>query len=338
VIFRILLLGAVAAGLFSCSLVPDPRPSTQLVLATWNVQNLFDEVDDGGEYPEFDPGRGWTRAQFWQRCLSLSRVIRTLGEKGPDILVLEELEGSHALEVLNKRFLSDLGYSHSFVAPDSIPGVKTGILSRFPLVRTGLHFPSGGDTEELRPLVEAEFDLGGRALVVLGNHWKSRIPTPRATEKFRLESAQMLRGRLTALDNRADRPLVIALGDFNTSLELSKVWEDRALLSGTSEPNPDSGLVVFTSRFSAEKTERAGAVWEPWTTVSEPKGSYLYQGGWDRLDHIFITLASLRLADWQFASFQADAYAPEPQAYGPRTPDGVSDHFPLVMTLVRKQP
>jgi hypothetical protein len=321
----------------SCSLVPDPRPSGQVVVACWNVDNLFDEVADGGEYPEFDPARGWTRAQFWLRCDALGRVIRTLGDRGPDILVLEEVENGRTAAVLADRFLPDLGYHHRFQAPDAVPGIKTVVFSRFAPLRTGLFYPPSFDAiDPLRPLVEAEFDLGGRSLVVLGNHWKSRIPSPRATEGLRRESARLLARRIAVLDARPDHPLVLAAGDFNTSLELSRPWDDHALASGPSAVAGETALVVYPGRGAARASSRLGAVWDPWETVSDPAGSYLYQGTWDRLDHVFVSAASLRCPDWSVASFAVKAYAPKPLAYGPRTPDGVSDHFPLVLTLVRR--
>jgi endonuclease/exonuclease/phosphatase family metal-dependent hydrolase len=323
--------------LSSCALVPDPRPSDRVTLACWNVDNLFDEVADGGEYPEFDPAKGWTRAQFWGRCGSLGPVIRTLGDRGPDILVLEEVENSHTAEVLADRFLPDLGYRHRFLAPDNVPGIKTVVLSRFAPLRTGLFYPPSFDSSDpLRPLVEVEFDLGGRSLVVIGNHWKSRIPTPRATEDLRRESAELLARRIAALDGRPDHPFVVAAGDFNTSLELSRPWPVRAMVSGGAAPDGEAALVVYPSRSSAQRAFRPGAVWDPWETVTEPGGSYFYQGAWDRLDHVFVSTASLRCPDWRVGAFLVRAYAPRPLAWGLRTPEGVSDHFPLVLTLERR--
>lgn len=320
----------------SCSLVPDPRPSEKVVIASWNVQNLFDEVSDGGEYPEFDPQRGWTRAQFWGRCDTLGRVIRSLGDQGPDLLVLQEVEGSHALEVLRTRFLPDLGYRHTFLPPDSVPGVKTAVLSRFPLVRTGLHTPPvEAGSDGLRPIVEVEVDLGGRSLVVLANHWKSRIPSPGATEGLRRQSAQVLARRILQLEARGDLPFIVALGDFNTSLELSRGHPERALVPA-SLARPEGGLPVFSTRASALRVPVEGAVWDPWETVEEPRGSYLYRGVWNRLDHAFVAVSSLGLTDWQVERFCVEAYAPEPQAYGARTPRGVSDHFPIVLSLSRR--
>ncbi len=334
--FRLLIL--IPFLVTACSLLPDPRPANRLVVASWNVENLFDEVADGGEYTEFDPGHGWTRAQFWARCTALAKVIRTLAPGAPDILVLEEIENAHTLDVLNGRFLSDLGYRHALIAPSTVSGVKTAVLSRFPIVVTGFHFPPSDGTP-LRPIVEAEFDLGGRALIVLGNHWKSRIPTPEATERQRRDAAAVLKRRIAVLEKRSDRPFVIALGDFNTSLELSRSLSYRSMISGGVAQPDDEGLAVFPGRTSAEDSGRSGllpgAVWDPWETVASPPGSYWYHGDWDKLDHMFVAALSLSLADWRFSSFQVVAYATTPKAYGPQSRDGVSDHFPVVMTLVR---
>lgn len=330
----LLCLLATAASFCSCAWVPDPRPSHRVVIATWNVDNLFDEVYDGDEYPEFDPAHGWTRGQFWGRCEALARVIRTLGN--PDVLVLEEVEGAHTAEVLNSRFLSDFGYRSTVMAPPRVPGVKTVIFSRYVPVRTGLHFPASDAAEQLRPIVEVEFELGGRSLVVLANHWKSRIPSPAATEGLRREAARVVSQRVQDLETRADHPLVVAVGDFNTSLELSRGWSDRAMVPGTVADGPGDGLVVFPSRGSAQRSLVPGAMWDPWELVSDPPGSYFYHGEWDRLDHTLVAASSLRVADWVVASFQAVAYAPRPVAFGPGSPQGISDHFPLVLVLERR--
>jgi hypothetical protein len=138
------------------------------------------------------------------------------------------------------------------------------------------------------------------------------------------------------LDDRPDHPFVVAAGDFNTSWELSRSWEDRALVSGGAAPEGETALVVFPGRTTAQGTFRPGAVWDPWETVQDPAGSYFYQGTWDRLDHMFVSTASLRCPDWRVRAFTVRAFAPKPTAYGPRSPDGVSDHFPLVLTLERR--
>ena len=47
----------VTALIISSSELPRSRNDTWTVMS-WNVQNLFDAVDDGNEYSEFDPSFG----------------------------------------------------------------------------------------------------------------------------------------------------------------------------------------------------------------------------------------------------------------------------------------
>ncbi|MEI8095596.1 MAG: endonuclease/exonuclease/phosphatase family protein [Spirochaetales bacterium] len=306
--------------LASCSLDLTPRPSGQLTVMTWNVENLFDDVDDGTEYPEFDPQKGWSRADFWQRCESLAKVIRTAtGQSSPDLLVLEEVESPRALEVLNSRFLGDLGYRFTFITPPESQGMRTAFLSRYPLLNTGVHWPETPAEGSLRPILEVELDLGGRHLVVLANHWKSRIPTPGATEGQRAVSGQLLGRRLGELQNREDHPLVLAVGDFNTSVDLSRPW-----------PQP-------SMKGSFERTLIGGVeLTDPWPQAGEPRGSYFYHGDWNALDHMFVLASSLLAGDWAAENFHPVRFAPQPLPWGPRTRNGVSDHFPLLLTLVRR--
>ncbi len=324
--FRMLSIPALVLTLVSCSLLPDPRPADRLTLAAWNVENLFDEVRDGGDTPNSTrrkAGPGPSSGAGAKPCQGdpQPRPPRHSGDG--------EVEGAHALDVLNTRFLGDQGYTHTFLAPPEVPGIKTVIVSRFPAVRTGLLFPgSDGAAEPLRPVVEAEFDLGGRSLVVLANHWKSRIPTPSATEKWRREAARAVSARIRELETRPDRPFIAAVGDFNTSLELSRGLADRALVPGGAADETTDGLVVFAGREAAGRSLLPGAVWDPWETVSDPPGSYFYQGDWDRLDHAFVAVSSLKLADWTFRSFLVAAYASQPLPYGPRTPTGCRTIFP----------
>ena len=314
--FLSLLAGVLFAG---CSLDFPWHPQDKLTLLTWNVQNLFDDVDDGTEYPEFDPEKGWSRADFWSRCEALAKVIREAVPGGPDLLVLEEIESPRALEVLTDRFLGGQGYQYSLITPPEFPGMRTAILARWPILRAGVHYPEVPAAGSLRPILEAEFDLGGRRLVVLANHWKSRIPTPAATEGQRVASALVLAERFEALEARDDLPLVVAVGDFNTSVELSRSAPSKAF-SGTTERTLIGNTVLF----------------DPWETAGEPSGSYVYKGEWNRLDHILLSVASLRAGDWEAGGFFPVRYAPEPLAWSPRSRKGVSDHFPLVITLRRR--
>ena len=48
-----------------------------LTLMSYNVQNLFDDVDNGSEFREFNPSRGgWNSEMFHLRVGTIAEVVR----------------------------------------------------------------------------------------------------------------------------------------------------------------------------------------------------------------------------------------------------------------------
>ena len=84
-----------------------------LLLMSYNVENLFDSVDDGTEYPEFDPQYGrWGIGEYYAKLKAVAGVIRRANEgRGPDLIAFQEVEKEEVLSTLQKEFLLDLGYS-----------------------------------------------------------------------------------------------------------------------------------------------------------------------------------------------------------------------------------
>jgi len=64
-------LGALLAAVFCAA------SASGLTLMSYNVENLFDDVHNGSEYREFDPGRGTWNAEFFKvRIKSIAEVVR----------------------------------------------------------------------------------------------------------------------------------------------------------------------------------------------------------------------------------------------------------------------
>ena len=54
-----------------------PAGARDLTVLTYNVENLFDDVHDGSEFPEFDPARGtWNSDLFHMRVETIAEVVR----------------------------------------------------------------------------------------------------------------------------------------------------------------------------------------------------------------------------------------------------------------------
>ena len=97
-------------------------------LAAYNVENLFDGVDDPKLSGEVDDLKERTSED---RLQALAKAIKALDA---DILALEEVESEECLRWFRDTYLKDLGYEH--LASKDVGysrGVEQSILSRFPL-------------------------------------------------------------------------------------------------------------------------------------------------------------------------------------------------------------
>lgn len=159
-----LLLSATFLGLA----LPAAFAAAPVTVVSYNVQNLFDTVDDPDNprdntflSKEAKEGFGkehgvtcesyndknshyykqcmelnWGEESYTKKLMSLGAVIRSFPET-PDILVLPETENKKVLDDLVNKALSGLGYT-SVVQLDSSEkhqnrGIDVGIISRLPL-------------------------------------------------------------------------------------------------------------------------------------------------------------------------------------------------------------
>lgn len=303
-------------------------PAAGLTVLTWNVQNLFDDVDDGSEYSEFDPGQGWTRRQFLDRLERAAGVLRAAGL--PDLAALQEVENLNTATVLRDRFLADAGYREVVVVPTAGSAVNTALLSKLPLERVSLWEPPPEPGETLRGILEVELVWQGRRLVVLNNHWKSRQPEAAATEPARRKQAAVVRRRVRELEARLDRPGILVVGDFNTDLAGNTVLGSvRPALVRSQGRGYEDQLVLGPPG--------EGRVADVWEALTAP-GSYCLRGRWCRLDHIFFAGAIGTEEPWvldQPRVWTAGLVGSDgqPRAWSPREPAGISDHLPLIVRL-----
>ena len=154
-----------------------------VVIMSYNLQTLFDPVDQGGEYDGFVVADGdWNEAAYRSRLSALASAIlaavppggsSAAADDGPDVLVVQEAE--------NARVVRDLadelgGYRYALSSPDEEATLRCGILSRYPVTAFRAHRirkPDASPASVPRYLLEAEIDAGGRRIVVMAAHLKS---------------------------------------------------------------------------------------------------------------------------------------------------------------------
>ncbi|UCD75364.1 MAG: endonuclease/exonuclease/phosphatase family protein [Phycisphaerales bacterium] len=107
---------------------PLPRTKGAIRIATYNVLNLFDHVDDPNLSGEHDD---LPMATDDDRCRGIAAAIRAVDA---DIIALQEVESLECLTWFRDTYLADMGYEY-MASHDAgyYRGVEQSVLSRFPI-------------------------------------------------------------------------------------------------------------------------------------------------------------------------------------------------------------
>ncbi|HAK45539.1 MAG TPA: hypothetical protein DCO79_06425 [Spirochaeta sp.] len=320
---RILFLIIVAACLMSSC--DNGGTEEHLIIMSWNVQNLFDDVDNGTEYREFDPGLGdWNYDCFNRKASALADVITSSVAGGPDVVLLQEIENDNALRHLNENCLKASSYSYRLFFPTENSAVGTGVLSRFPVESANSHTVNCGGEVKGRNISMFQITLPetGELMVIYINHWKSKLGGAEETEIYRIAAAELLSDLIR---QRLDQQSVgiLAAGDFNES-------HDEFSRIGEAYPT-----AIIAGRLSgSEELE----LYNPWSD-SECSGSYSYKSEWETIDQFFLSSEFFDGEGWDYSGFNTTVLEFNsssegfPLGWQASTGAGCSDHFPILLEL-----
>lgn len=324
-------------------------------LMTFNVQNLFDTLDDPGTADEtWLPARVKGTAHHKKMCASIQRgawreqclkldwseralqakmknlaaaILQAGGGRGPDVLVMEEVENLGILRTFNEQFLGPAGYTETVLLEgDDYRGIDVAMLSRLPargeprLHKIPFEGMSRAQLADSRAILEQRFTLpDGQVLAVYGVH----LPAPFHPRKHREQALRFLAG---FADGLPEDVYAVALGDFNIPAD-----EDR-----------DHRLL---ERF-------VGKHWlvSHWIGCRRCKGSTYYRklDQWSFMDMILLSNnlgASAGPGRWTYApdSVRTPDAAPTqltprgaPNGFHEESGEGVSDHLPVYLELLRR--
>ena len=183
----------------SCSQASNPTDT--LFVAFWNLENLFDTVNDPAKNDEeFLPQgeREWTQQRFDKKIYNLSRVIRSMNKNnGPDILGVCEVENKNVLDSMTQKYLSDLNYNIVHVESPDNRGIDVALLYRDGMFKVKgitvdtVHLSDGWPT---RPVLGVHLENEYKEdFTVFVNHWPSRSGGEENSEPNRIEAAKTLR-------------------------------------------------------------------------------------------------------------------------------------------------
>jgi endonuclease/exonuclease/phosphatase family metal-dependent hydrolase len=200
--------------------------ATDIKIASYNVENLFDLQNNGTEYNDYIVNKhNWKRQTYQKKLLNISEVICDLNA---DIIGLQEIENINVLKALQQT-LHQIGchYKYLAITHKKKSAIQVAVLSKFAIVNSREIVVSR--KRKHRNILELKYFINGQALYLYVNHWSSK----RSSESSRIRSARALKKRLLALPKSAE---YILLGDFNSNYNeykhLKKKLNDTAGVVG----------------------------------------------------------------------------------------------------------
>lgn len=189
-------------------------------ILAYNVENLFDDVSNGTEYPEFDPKSGkWNTTLYHERLDNVAKVVRDSVRGGPDIVAFEEIENMNVLKALLRSHLAALGYTSYVLVPVAGSAINIGVLTKYPVTSVWTHAVVSTSDHPLRAVVEISLDCNGIPLVLLACHWKSKSGGAAQTEQARIEAAGIVARREREILSQNPDAEIVVLGDLNENVD-----------------------------------------------------------------------------------------------------------------------
>lgn len=305
--------------------IPARTPGAMRV-ATYNLLNLFDDIDDpalSGDEEDIDDAKPASERQ------AVAAAIRRLDA---DVLALQEIESEAALTEFRDIHLAGMGYDYLVSVDTGDPrGIECAVLSRYPL--TGVEHWAG-------------LELGGTHPELWGNNpndWAGEAITfKRSPLKVVVEVPGMSDGEggghesytlaLVVLHNKSGGP-----GGYWREAESRKVVE---IVGAMQRENPDANIMVLGDLNATSEDQSVlmllGAGLVEILPDDGSRGNELisHESG-RRIDHILVGQAMLPEIVGNSA-FIMGTPSREPGADWRTTPAPAglaSDHFPVAVEL-----
>ena len=325
---------------YSFSLARNSSSDT-LFVASWNVENLFDTIDDPGKIDEeFLPGskKDWTNERLDKKLSNLAKVIHAMNNnKGPDILGVCEVEHESLLKNMVTKYLPGINYQIAYKESPDERGIDNGLiynagkLKLLSVVADTVHL---NDTDKTRLILNANLLLkeSGDTLHVFVNHWPSRYGGVEKTEMKREKAASTLRKRVNYYLNQNKNSEIIIIGDFNDEpgnesvLKILDAQPYDCNAAGSLQNYRNDNILLNTA----------------YESFKEGKGTYKYRDDWNMLDQIIISsdliFGKVKYLCNSFQIFKPDYLVthsgkykgtPFPTYGGNKYLGGYSDHFPV---------
>jgi predicted extracellular nuclease len=315
------------------------------MIAFWNVENLYDTIDDPAvKDEEFLPSakNAWTAQRYSTKLANTSEVILKMNDgTGPDILGMAEVENKSVLvDLTTKTPLKKQKYGIvHYDSPDQ-RGIDVALIYKTKsfTVLSSSHVPvplprGEKDTAAPRPTRDILVVRGilnkKDTICILVNHWPSRMGGTEQSDPKRAAAAKTARFICDSLKLLYPNAEILAMGDFNDEptdnsvQHLTKIVLDQPF--GTAP-------AIFDNMMDSIKASGDGTHY--YKKEKSCLDQILVTPAFREKKSYYVTQAFIFKPEWIFAEvYKGDGLSPKRTWAGSRYIGGYSDHLPVYVKL-----
>ena len=333
---KILLLLAVSLFVYSCNTAQDVKCKKTFLVVNYNVENLFDTIDDPNKIDESFLPEGkkqWTSKRYTDKLQKLAYVIQQIDtEQMPDVVGLVEIENITVLKDLVAQKELEKG-SYKIIhheGPDA-RGIDCALLYKpktFEPINTTFYRVDMKDNKRFKTreivYVKGKVKKAKDVVHIFINHWPSRRGGEEKSAPKRALAAQVLRNAVDSIIATDAMAKIIIMGDFNDETD------NKSLTEVLKASKDIKNTTLYNT--SASLDEQNIGTYHYWKTQE-----------WNMLDQMIISQGLIQAEtgliatnfemkifnpDWLMHTDKKGAKTPS-KTYGKGYYGGYSDHLPI---------
>lgn len=320
-------------------------------IAFYNVENLFDTIDDPNKFDEQSPimelDKKIRSEVYWKKNENMAKVISEIGQSvsknTPAVVGLAEVENKTVLnDLVNDAHLKDKNYGIIHYDSPDARGIDVALLYQKSIFK-----PSSSSVHEVviydlnnpekryytRDVLLVSGDLDGDRIHFLVNHWPSRYGGEKRSRGNREKAAAVNKRLVDSIQQNEPYAKIIIMGDMNDGPYNSSI---KNVLQAKAEKNQVSKTGLYNPMENMLKKKGLGTLG--------------YRDSWDLFDQMIMTQPLLQKDYSSYRFYQAGIYNPNylvnPSGRWKGYPfrsysdgqftGGYSDHFPVYVYLIKE--
>ena len=343
------ILGSLLAIISLNTIAQEKRNFKIHTIAFYNVENLFDTINDVNKNDEASPMMEikFNRSEIYKKKVkNMAQVIADIGtdliNKSPSIVGLSEVENRNVIEdLLNHKHLLNKNYDIvHYDSPDE-RGIDVGLIYNKDVFKVNstksheliIYDNKSSKRNYTRDQLVVSGLLDNELIHIIVNHWPSRSGGEERSRAGRMAAAELNKKIIDSLQNKYKNAKIITMGDFND------------------DPHDDSMKKILNAKKYIEDVKTNG-IYNPMEVILSDQGigSNAYRDVWQLFDQILVTEPFLNKKYDSYQFYKAGVfnksylinktgrykgYPFRSFSWGSFT-DGYSDHLPSYIYLIKE--